>query len=112
MPRMSGQAVSVPANGVTANQLAGLLYEFLDRPAYILLCAAAAAVGVNVTLLVGGVAMINDMPVSQANRFPIVPDDIVTQEGPLVGRMILTFRNTTAAAITVNFSLDVDFGGG
>jgi hypothetical protein len=107
---MTGQAVSVAANAQSANQLAGQLYEFLDRPASVLLCAVAAAVGINVTLLIGGVAVINDQPISQANRFPIIPDDIVTEEGPVMGRMILTFRNTTAAAILVNFSLDVNFG--
>jgi len=106
---MTGQAVSVPANGVTTNQLAGQLYEFLDRPARVLLAAVAAAVGVNVTMLLGGRAVINDQPISQANRFPILPDDIVTEEQGF-GRMILTFRNTTAAAILVNFTVDVDFG--
>jgi hypothetical protein len=70
----------------------------------------AAAVGINATLIIGGVAVLNDQPISQANRFPIIPDDIVTEEGPVIGRMILTFRNTTAAAILVNFSLDVNFG--
>jgi len=106
---MTGQALSVPANSTSANQLAGKLYEFLDRPAAVLLAAAAAAVGINVTLLIGGVAVVNDEPISQANRFPVLPDDVVTSERGL-GRMILTFRNTTAAPILVNFSVDVDFG--
>ena len=110
MPRMTGQAVSVAANSVSANQLAGKIYEFLDRPANILLAAAAAAVGVNATLLVGGVAVVNDESISQANRFPVLPDDVVTQERGL-GRLILTFRNTTAAPILVNWSMDIDFGG-
>jgi hypothetical protein len=107
---MTGQAVSVAANAVSANQLAGQLYEFLDRPAGVLLCACSSAVGINATLIIGGVAVLNDQPISQANRFPIIPDDIVTEEGPVTGRMILTFRNTTAGALTVNFSLDVNFG--
>lgn len=109
MPRMTGQALSVAANTSSTNQLAGKLYEFLDRPANILLAAAAAAPGINVTLLIGGVAVVNDESISQANRFPILPDDVVTQERGL-GRLILTFRNTTAAAIIVNWSVDIDFG--
>lgn len=109
MPRMTGQSVSVGANAVSSNQLSGKTYEFLDRPAQILLAATAAAVGVNVTLLVGGVAVVNDEPISQANRFPVLPDDVITQERGM-GRLILTFRNTTGAAILVNFSVDVDFG--
>ncbi len=105
---MSENNLSVAANAVSTNRLAGLLYEFLDRPAVITLAAACAAVGLNLTLLLGGVAAVNDQAVSQANRFPIFPDDAVTQE-QAIGRMILTFRNTTGAAIIVHWSLDVDF---
>lgn len=107
MPRMTGQAVSVAANAVSANQVAGQMYEFLDRPMPLLLGAAAAAVGLNVTLLVGGVVIVNDQPISQANRFPILPDDVVTALRRARGRIILTFRNTTGAAIVCNWSLDV-----
>lgn len=108
MPRMSENNLSVAANAVSTNRLAGLLHEFLDRPAMVTLAAACAAVGLNVTLLIGGVAVVNDQAVSQANRFPIFPDDAVTQEQG-IGRMVLTFRNTTGVAIIVHWSLDVDF---
>lgn len=107
MPRMTVQALSVAANAVSSNVLAGQLYEFLDRPMPLLLAATAAAVGINVTLLVGGVAIINDQPISQANRFPVLPDDVVTAVRRARGRVILTFRNTTAGAILVNASVDV-----
>lgn len=107
MPRMSGQ-VSVGANAVSANQLSGLLYEFLDRPANVLLAAAAAAVGINCTFLIGGVAVVQDQAISRANRYPILPDDAVTEEQG-IGRQILQFRNTTGAAIVVDWTVDVDF---
>lgn len=105
--RMTGAAVSVAANAVSANQVAGQLFEFLSRPTPLLLAAAASAAGLNVTLLVGGQAVINDQPISSANRFPILPDDIVTAVRAGVGRIILTFRNTTGGALTVSWSLDV-----
>lgn len=108
MPRMTGQALSVAANATSTNQLAGQLFEFLDRPAKVMLSAASSAAGINVTFLIGGTAVVNDQPISQANRFPILPDDIVTSERGL-GRMILTFRNTTGGALTVNFAVDVAF---
>lgn len=108
MPRMSEGALSVAANAVSTNRLAGLLYEFLDRPANVLLAAAASAAGLRTTVLIGGVAVVNDQELSRANRFPIIPDDVVTEEQG-IGRMILTFRNTTGAAITVDWSMDVDF---
>ena len=107
MPRMTVQGLSVAANSVSANQLAGQLYEFLDRFMPVLLAATSSAVGINVTFLVGGVAIVNDQPISQANRFPVLPDDIVTALRRARGRMVLTFRNTTAGALTVNASVDV-----
>lgn len=108
MPRMTGQAVSVAANSVSTNQVAGQLYEFLRKRSSCLLAACASAAGINVTFIIGGRMMINDSPISQANRFPTIPDDVVTQEVGYPGeRIILTFRNTTGGALTVNWSLDV-----
>lgn len=107
MPRMTTQALSVAANSVSSNVLAGQLYEFLPRPMPVLLAATSSATGINCTFLVGGVAFVNDQPISQANRFPILPDDVVTAIRRARGRMILTFRNTTAGALTVNASVDV-----
>jgi hypothetical protein len=102
-------SISVAANAVSANQLAGLLYEFLDQAARITLSVAGSATGLNTTFLVAGVALINDSAINLQNRFPIVPDDIITQEDVPGGRMILTFRNTTAGALTAFFRVDVDF---
>lgn len=108
MPRMAENNLSVLANAVSTNRLAGLLHEFLDRPANVLLAAACAAVGLNCSLLIGGVAVVNDQAVSQANRFPTIPDDVVTEEQG-IGRMVLTFRNTTGVAIIVHWSVDIDY---
>jgi hypothetical protein len=107
MPRMTVQALSVAANAVSANVLAGQLYEFLNGPTPLVLAATSSAVGLNCTFLVGGVAFVNDQPISQANRFPILPDDIVTTLRRARGRLVLTFRNTTGGALTVNASVDV-----
>jgi hypothetical protein len=104
---MTIQNVSVAANAVSSNQLSGQLYEFLDRPMPVLLAAASSAVGLNCTFIIGGVAVVNDQPISQANRFPILPDDVVTAVRRAQGRLVLTFRNTTAGALTVNASIDV-----
>jgi hypothetical protein len=103
--------LSVAANGTSTNRVAGLTHEFLDRPAMLVLAAAAAAVGLNCSLLVAGVALVDDQSVSQANRFPIIPDDIVASEGPASGRIILRFRNTTGGAIIVNWLIDVTYVG-
>jgi hypothetical protein len=99
---MTGQNVSIAANATSANQLAGLLYEYLPRRTKMVVAAAAAAVGINITLIVGGVILLNDTPISQANRFPQIPEDITSVELVPAGRIIMTFRNTTGAAIIVN----------
>jgi hypothetical protein len=105
---MTGQAVSVAANATSSNQVAGLLYEFLRRRSSVLLAACSSAVGINCTLIIGGRVMVNDSPISQANRYPLLPDDVVTQETGNAGdRIILTFRNTTGGALTVNWTMDV-----
>lgn len=107
MPRMTGQAVSVAANAVSSNQVAGQLYEFLQRPSSLVLSGTSSAAGINCTLIIGSVAVVNDQPISQANRFPILPDDIITRLRNATGRIVLTFRNTTAGALTVNWAVDV-----
>jgi len=41
------------------------------------------------------------------NRFPIVPDDVM-HGGPVPGgRAVLTFRNTTAGALTAFWRIDL-----
>ncbi len=108
MPRMSG-TISVPANATTTNQLAGLNYEFVPAAAIVTLAAAAAATGVNVNFNVGGLAVVIDSLLSQANRFPIKPDDVVTQIGGDAGeRLFVTFRNTTGGALVVFWTVDID----
>ena len=108
MPVISGQAVSIAANTVSANQLAGELFEFPPRPSAITLLAVAAAVGILCTLSIGGTVVANDVPISRANRFPISPDDVVAQEGALAGeRLFLTFRNSTGAAVLVDFQVKI-----
>jgi len=109
MPTMQG-SVSVAANAVSANVLAGELYEFLPANANVVLSVAGAATGLNVTFLAGGVTLINDQAINLQNRFPIIPDDIITQEQiPGSARLLITFRNTTGAAIVAFFRVDVGF---
>lgn len=107
MPTMQG-SVSVGANAVSANVLAGQLFEFLPNTAQVVLSVTGSAAGLNTTLLAGGVTLINDQAISSANRFPLIPDDILTQEViPAGARLLLTFRNTTGGALTAFWRVDV-----
>lgn len=108
MPVMQG-SVSVAANAVSANLLAGELFEFLSRPSRISLFTTGSAIGLNCTLLVGGLAFANDQAISTANRFPLVPDDFFVDAGGFASeRLILTFRNTTGGALTAFFKVEVN----
>jgi hypothetical protein len=105
---MSDSALSVAANAVSANVYAGKLYEFPPRPSIVRVRISAAAAGLNATLLVGGVSIVNDQAISQSNRWPILPDDLVIQIPVRAGsRLVLTLRNTTGAAITFNHVTEV-----
>jgi len=109
MPTMQG-SISVAANAVSLNQLAGELYEFLPGNASVVFSCTGSAIGINTTFLAGGVTLINDQAIGLQNRFPIIPDDILTQEMiPTGARLLVTFRNTTGAALTAFWRVDVSF---
>lgn len=109
MPTMQN-SISVAANAVSANRLAGELYEFLPANASVVVSVTGSATGLNCTFLAGGVTLVNDQAIGLQNRFPIIPDDILTQEMiPGGARLLLTFRNTTGAALTAFWRVDVSF---
>lgn len=108
MPSMTDRQ-SVAANSTVNNVLAGKLFEFAARPSIAKLYATAAAVGLNVSFLIGGRAIIDDQEANAQNRMPIVPDDFFASGGALAGeRIVVRLRNTTGAAITAFTRLDLD----
>lgn len=105
---MSDSALSVAANATSANVYAGKIAEFIMRPSIVRIRVSAAAAGLNATLLIGGVNAINDQAISSSNRWPILPDDLLVQVPARPGaRLVLTFRNTTGGAITVNHVTEI-----
>lgn len=105
MPTMQG-SVSVPANSVSANLLAGELYEFVPPGANVTLSATGSATGLRTTFI-SGVPLIDDQAIGLQNRFPLIPDDVL-HSGPVPGgRLMLKFRNTTAGAITAFWRVDL-----
>ena len=104
MPTMQ-DSLSVAANAVSANVLAGQLYEFVP-PTNVTVSVTGSATGLRTTFIVG-VPLINDQAINLQNRFPLIPDDIVHSGVVPGGRMILTFRNTTAGALTAFWRVDL-----
>lgn len=107
MPTMS-DVRSVAANTRTDNILAGEPFEFVASPSIVRVFANGSAAGLRMDLLIGGESLVSDMEVSSANRFPVRPDDLVTEHGGSAGdRLFIALRNSTGAAITGQTLVDV-----
>lgn len=107
MPSMTDRQ-SVAANATVENVFAGNLMEFLPANAVVRLYASAAAVGLNMALIVGNEIFLDDQEVSAQNRMPLVPDDLVVEAAGFQGdRVVVRYRNTTAAAIVAFSRVDV-----
>jgi hypothetical protein len=105
MPTMQ-DSLSVAANSVSVNVLAGQLFEFLQQGAVITLSVTGSAAGLRTTYICG-VPMINDQAINLQNRFPLIPEDVMLSGQVPGGRQVLTFRNTTAGALTAFWRVDV-----
>lgn len=100
MPTMTDRR-SVGANAKVDNVLTGKVYEVLGFDAVVEFGLTASAVGLNATVISGTDVLQDDQEVSAANRLPIYPDDFVLNDVTAAGeRLVVSLRNTTAAAIT------------
>jgi len=105
MPTMQ-DSVSVAANALSANVLAGQLYEFVPAGIGVTVSCTGSATGLRTTFICG-IPLINDQAINLQNRFPLIPDDIIHQGEVPGGRMVLTARNSTAGALTFFWRIDV-----
>ena len=99
-------SLSVGANSVSANVLAGQLYEFVAPGTNVTLSCTGSATGLRVTYICG-LPLINDQALSFQNRFCILPDDVMMSSQVPGGRQVLTFRNTTVGAVTAFWRIDL-----
>jgi len=104
----STTALSVAANAKSADQVAGT-YQFVGK-GKITLIARGSATGLNVTALVGGIALVNDQPIPFTGTAGALStnDHIIASQVMNGGRVELTFRNTTGGALTVDTLLLFD----
>lgn len=72
-----------------------------DSPTWRLrLYATAAAVGLNITFMIGTEIFTFDQEANAQNRMPIVPDDFLAEAMGFAGDpIVINWRNTTGAAI-------------
>lgn len=102
-------STSVAANASSGNVLSGKVLEVITKPSRVRVYAAASAVGLVGTFYSGADIVQEESAVSQANRFPLKPDDEFAQDVAAPNdRLQLNFRNTTGAAITVYWKVEAD----
>lgn len=107
MPTMQ-DSISIPANSVSANVLAGQLYEFLEAGTPVTLSVIGTITGLRCTYICG-IPLINDQAIRfrAAADFPLIPDDILLNNQVPGGRQVLTFRNSTAGAGSAQWRVDL-----
>lgn len=99
----SGSAVSVAANTKSADQISGR-NQYVGK-GRIQLSAKTSATGMNYTLNVGGVALIDDQicPYTGTAGTISVNDNVVIDQVVQGGRVELYLRNTTGGALTNDY---------
>jgi len=103
-------STSIVANTRSSNLLSGEQFEFVPgRAALITVRASASATGIRLDFQVGGESIITNCLASNSNRFPIAPDDVlISGVGGRGGeRLFLTAYNTTGAAITLQYVIEI-----
>lgn len=106
MPTLQ-DSLSVAANATSENVLAQQLYRFVPSGTRVTLSVSGSAVGLRCTML-NGVPVVDDQAVNITNRFPVIPDDVMTGFSAPGGELILRFRNTTAGALTIFWRVDLN----
>lgn len=100
---------SVAANTIVDNVLQGKLYEFLSFNSRVLAVMRAAAVGVFVTLNIGGRVIVDAQEIGAAAGPPIIPDDVIADDFGIAGEKVtLAVHNRTGAAIVVQGKIYVE----
>lgn len=93
---------SVAANAVNDNTVAGNQFEFAQGYFGVDAGLVASAIGLEIDILVSGIAVVTRMLPSIQNRWPVYPDDYPLRFGMVPGdRLICRVRNTTAGALTL-----------
>jgi len=104
----SATTLSTAANTKTADLITGQ-YQFVGK-GKITLLARGSATGMNVTLTVGGIALVDDsaIPYFGATGALSANDHVVCSQVMNGGRVSLYLRNTTGGALTTDYVIYFD----
>lgn len=95
-------ALSTAANTKTADLVSGT-YQFIGK-GKVTLVAKGSATGMNITCMVGGIALVNDQAIPYTGTAGTISinDNIITSQVMAGGRVELYLRNTTGGALTTD----------
>lgn len=101
----NGTAVSTAANTKSSDQVSGT-YQFIGK-GKVTLVAKGSATGMNVTLMVGGIALVNDqaIPFTGTAGTISINDNIICSQVMNGGRVEFYLRNTTGGALTTDYQV-------
>lgn len=103
-------STSVGAGATNDNILAGQQWEFLPFNALLEFGLVGDANGrdLRVSVYSGNDTLLEESPVSFANRMPVYPDDFTLKDFVAAGaRMKVRVRNTNAGAVVLNWTIRV-----
>lgn len=109
MPTIQG-VTNVAAGGVSANVIAGSIYEYAPFNALATYALVGNAAGEpRVTVTHGPRTIMEESPVSRQNRFPVLPDDIAIRNAVVRRgeRIVVKYRNTGAGAVDLFWNIDL-----
>ncbi len=96
---------SIAANAKSVDQVSGQ-YENVGV-GNVILAALSSATGLNVTLSIGGITVINDQPLPWfgTTGSMSLSDNVVVSQALNGGKVEMFFRNTTGGTLTVDYQL-------
>jgi len=102
---VSDTTLSIAANTKTADLVTGQ-YENVGK-GKIILAALSSATGLNVTLSVGGITIVNDQPIPWFGTTGTMSlsDNVITSQLLNGGKVEMFLRNTTDGALTCDYQL-------
>lgn len=100
---------NLAAGAANNNVLAGSAFEFVKRPSRVRFYVVGNAAGdPRATIQSGSDVLMEESPVSRANRVPVVPDDLTVEDVAMPGdRLKLAIRNTGAGAVDTFWRVEV-----
>jgi len=104
----STTALSTAANTKSAELVSGT-YQFVGK-GKVTLCAKGSATGMNCTVLVGGIALVNDQPIPYTGTAGTLStvDNVIASQVMGGGKIEFSIRNTTGGALTTDAILYFD----